>query len=290
MVIENIGKNTFELAENPLWLDSENSFFWVDIEKGTLYKYNLQKKEIECILTTQFRIGAFAFDESENIILLTEKGLIKAYRNDNKKYILDKEFLINYPLINERFNDAICDMKGRIIAGIKSDDNSSRGRVVVFEKEKEPRTIINNVYISNGMGFSKDNNFFYHTDSILKQIYQYDYNVELGIISNKKVVYEHQGSGVPDGMTIDCDDNILTCIWGEGKLLKIVPNRGNTINNISLPCKLSSSLTFGGFSLDVVLLTSANISLSKDEISKYDGAVYLINNYDCGKKEYKAKI
>ncbi len=289
MVIESVGKNIFELAENPLWLDSENSFFWVDIEKGTLYKYNLQKKEIECILSTQFRIGAFVFDESDNIILLTEKGLIKASKKD-KKYILDKDFLINYPLINERFNDAICDIKGRIIAGIKSDDNSDKGRVVVFEKEKDHRTFITNVHISNGMGFSKDNNFFYHTDSILKQIYQYDYNVELGIISNKKVVYEHQGNGVPDGMTLDCDDNILTCIWGEGKVLKIVPNEGNIINNISLPCKLSSSLTFGGSSLDIVLLTSANISLSKDEISKYDGAVYLINNYGYGKKEYKAKI
>ncbi|NCD05468.1 MAG: hypothetical protein EOL97_05065 [Spirochaetia bacterium] len=142
MVIESVGKNTFELAENPLWLDSENSFFWVDIEKGTLYKYNLQKKVTECILSTQYRIGAFVFDESENIILLTEKGLIKAYRNDNKKYILDKEFLINYPLINERFNDAICDIKGRIIAGIKSDDNSDKGRVVVFEEGKTPRIII----------------------------------------------------------------------------------------------------------------------------------------------------
>jgi len=287
MVVKSVGEKTFELAENPLWLESENTFFWVDIEQGNIYRYCLDIAKIECILSTQYRIGAFVFHENDNLILLTEKGLIRV-RKEGEKYLLDSDFYFYYPLKNERFNDAICDQRGRIIAGIKRDDNSDKGRLVVFESDKEPRILQKGIQISNGMGFSKDNKYFYHTDSLKKEIYRYNYNE--GTISNKKIVYKHESSGVPDGMTIDNEDNILTCIWGEGKLLKIFSNEGKIANVIYLPCKLCSSLTFGGDDLNKILLTSANISLEVDEKTKYDGSIFLIEDFDQGKIEYKAKI
>lgn len=289
MVVKSVDKKAFELAENPLWLESENAFFWVDIENGNIYKYCLNLAKIECVLSTQYRIGAFVFDAFDNLILLSEKGLIRAYKKDNK-YVLESDYLHYFPLENERFNDAICDVKGRIIAGIKRDDNSEKGRVVIFEKNKVPRVLISNVKISNGMGFSNDNLNFFHTDSLEKEIYKYHYNAENGTISDKKVVYINKTFGVPDGMTIDRDDNILTCIWGEGRVLKISPNTANILDVIYLPCKLSSSLTFGGNNFEKLLLTSAYISLDEEEKIDKDGLIYIIDDFDFGKKEYKAKI
>lgn len=289
MVVRSVGEKTFELAENPLWLKSEKAFFWVDIEQGKLYRYCLDTAIVECILSTQYRIGAFVFDCDDNLILLTEKGLIRACKKDND-YLLESKFIFNYPLENERFNDAICDESGRIIAGIKMDDNSSNGRLVVFERNKNPRILINNIKISNGMGFSTNNEFFYHIDSLEKEIYKYCYNLIDGTISEKKVIYKNNGLGVPDGMTIDANNNILTCIWGEGKLLKIKTDEGIIDNNISLPCKLCSSLTFGGINLNKILVTSAYISLDEDVKTEFDGAIYLIDDLDYGKIEYKAKV
>ncbi len=289
MVIDRVGNDNFELAENPLWMESSNSFFWVDIEKGNLYKYNLDEKKVKCILSTQYRIGAFVFNCNDEIILLTEKGLIKVL-NENNKYFLDSNFLIEYPLIDQRFNDAICDSRGRIIAGIKCDDNSDKGRLVVFEKNKDPRIIQQGLHISNGMGFSSDESVFYHTDSENKTIYKYKYNIELGNISDRQIFFINKGEGVPDGMTVDNDNNIYTCIWGEGKVLKILNNGGKINNVIQLPCKYSSSLTFGGKNLNMLLLTSANIACEQGEQTNFDGAIYLLDCLDFGKNEYKAKI
>ncbi len=288
MVVIRVGSDTFELAENPIWWEINNSYLWVDIEKGNLYKYDLNKNIVERILSTHYRIGAFVLNQENNIILLTEKGLIKVIEQNNE-YYLDEDYLYYYPLKNERFNDAICDKNGRIIAGIKRDDNSTLGRVVVFDKFKDVKTLITNVKISNGMGFSKDNNTFYHTDSLNREIYKYDYDLESGQITNKQVLYRHEGCGVPDGMSVDANDNILTCIWDEGKLLKIDTIQGNISEQYLLPCKCCSSIIFGGSALDQILLTSAKISIDEKYLSQDDGGIFLIEGISSGKNEYKAK-
>jgi len=163
------------------------------------------------------------------------------------------------------------------------------GRVVVFEKDKEPKILIDNVKISNGMGFSSDNKTFYHTDSLNREIYKYDYDLESAHIFNKKVLYKHQGLGVPDGMSVDVENNIFTCIWDEGKLLKIDTNQGNICEQYLLPCKCCSSITFGGNTLNQILITSAKISIDKDSLTDDDGGVFLIEGIGSGKIEYKAK-
>ncbi|MGD1822990.1 MAG: SMP-30/gluconolactonase/LRE family protein [Pleomorphochaeta sp.] len=290
MIIKKTSYKQFELAENPLWLKKNNSFYWVDIEKGDLYKYDLNINKASCILSTNYRIGAFVFDKKDNIILLTNKGLIKVINND-ENYKLDNHFLIKYELHNARFNDAICDNIGRIIAGIKTDNNSVEGKLIIFEKNKSPRVLLKNIRISNGMGFSKDNKSFYHTDSLERTIFKYEYDLSNATLSNKKIFYQNNGIGVVDGMTVDNKDNIFSSIWGEGKIIEINKDTSTITNTIKLDCTNSSSLSFGGNNLDKLLVTSALENLSNQEITKNDGIVYLIENfYTKGKEEYKAKI
>lgn len=289
MVVIPLGSDTYELAENPLWWESKNSFLWVDIEQGNIYKYSLLDNTVECIISTSHRVGAFVLDQNDNILLFTEKGILRVKYNDSK-YIIDSNYLYYYPLSGERFNDAICDRDGRIIAGIKSDDNSNQGRVVMFEKDNKVRVLLENIQISNGMGFSKDSRIFYHTDSLRKEICKYDYNIKLGKISNRRVLYKNTGFGVPDGMTVDTNNNIFTCIWDEGKILKIEPNHGKIIKEYLLPCKCCSSLIFGGCNLDKILVTSAKVSINKASLTTDDGKVFMIENISKGRLEYKAKI
>jgi sugar lactone lactonase YvrE len=68
---------------------------------------------------------------------------------------------------------------------------------------------------SNGLGWSKDLKTLYFTNSMIKQIYAYDYNVDTGEATNRRshvdedtLGLEKKVYGNPDGLCIDKDGYI----------------------------------------------------------------------------------
>lgn len=272
------------LGENPVWFEHANLFLWTDIINGCVYSYSGKTGMVEKVLESDFLIGAFVIDENDDLILLTEKGLIRAvYQNGS--FHLDADSLIPVALQpDERFNDAIVDCTGRILAGTKRETNTE-GKLLCFTAGKSPRILLQNLGISNGMGFSCDNKHFFHTDTLNSTITQYDYDAKTGTISNPVPVYQRLGSGCPDGMTVDNEDTLWTCCWGAGELVQFTLD-GNVLGTIKVPAVQCSSLCFGGNKLGTLFVTSATIGLEKP--LPEDGKCYSIETVIQGKLEYKA--
>lgn len=272
------------LGENPLWYAHNSLFLWTDIVQGTIYAYSDETQMVRTVLESNFQIGAFVIDSEHNLILLTEKGIIMA-RYKDRLFHLDWKTMREVCLeADERFNDAIVDCKGRILAGSKRESNSE-GKLFCFEPGKPPKILLEGLSISNGMGFSGNNRTLFHIDSGPGTITAYEYDAEDATIANARVLFQKTGKASPDGMTVDAHDCIWTSCWGGGQILQL-DRQGNLLQSISVPAVQCSSLCFGGEDLKKIFVTSATIGLH--EHSPMNGKCYIINQDVQGRDEYEA--
>ncbi|WP_317855546.1 SMP-30/gluconolactonase/LRE family protein [Chakrabartyella piscis] len=286
-MLKQLNVPTCVLGEGPLWHEETKEFVFADIISGILYAYDPTDASLECrvLLKSKYQLGAFVFDEMGDLIVLTEGGVFHCpYGKDESHFTL--LFSIHMDASSgERFNDAICDAAGRIISGTKKEQNTE-GTLWIFETGKEPRVLLTDLEITNGMGFTKDHKTFYHTDSGKRTIYQYDYDLETGSISNQRVfvTLTSDDGAVPDGMTVDQLDNIWSACWGNGTVNCYAPD-GTVINSIEVSATQSSSLTFGGEAYTTLLITSAAVGTS----GAPNGNIWITSCDFVGKKEYRMK-
>jgi sugar lactone lactonase YvrE len=168
------------------------------------------------------------------------------------------ELLFGIPLAeDERFNDITTDPRGRIFAGTLT-ERRVEGLLYRLERGKEPEVVLRDIRTSNGMTFSLDLKHFYHTDSRVRTITRYDYDLASGEIENPCVVYQgREEDGSPDGMTMDADGFLWVACYRAGKILRI-DEKGEIVQTLPVPAAQPSSVVFGGDSLDELFITSAS--------------------------------
>jgi len=112
------------------------------------------------------------------------------------------------------------------------------------------------IICTNGPCWSKDNKTFYVADTFQEEFWAYDYDIETGNLSNKRVFAStREDPGVADGSTIDEEG----CLWNAqvigGELVRYAPD-GSVERRIGMPVKNITSVMFGGDNLDRLYVTS----------------------------------
>lgn len=269
------------LAEGPLWHEETKEFLFADIVNGQLFAA-APDGAVRILLQTSWQLGAFLFDTNGDLILFTEEGVFHLPYGGS---LTDCRLLWEVPMqIGERFNDAICDPAGRMLAGTKTDENCG-GSLWLFEKGLPPKRLLQGLQISNGMGFAENGKVFYHTDSGRRTIYRYNYDPALRTLPAPQPFFTLQtlDDAVPDGMTVDSRGQVWIACWGGG-CLRCLDANGQEISRISLPATQVSSLTFGGPDLQQILVTSAACNCPGGE----EGGIWLLDAPCPGAAEYRA--
>ena len=113
--------------------------------------------------------------------------------------------------------------------------------------------------LPNGMDWSPDSRHFYLIDSLDYSLWQFDFEVASGLISNKKMLYEFNPiDGIPDGLSVSSGGQILVAMY-EGSSIKVISPNGKLDYTIQLPIKNPTSCVFIGKKLESLLVTSAFI-------------------------------
>ena len=267
-----ISLNKNILGEGPYYDSRYDRISWVDIVGQALYmkdKNGIKKVEFEEKISAAIPIknqNGYMVCGQRNLFLYIDDKIIK-YKNI--EHLMKK---------GQRCNDAKADRLGRLWFTTITDDEQYKpgGNLYLLEKGNI-RLMEEDVMLANGMAFSHDDQFFYFVDSIKKEIYSYSFDLEKGTISNKRVLFTIDGT--PDGMSIDEMDHLFVDIWG-GKRIEVRDSKdGRLIENISLPTRLITSVTFKEKD---IIVTSASLS-EKDE---YKGDVFLLKTNYRGKEEY----
>jgi len=154
----------YHLAECPLWNETEQALYWTDILNGEIWRYREIDGISELFWKGDMQVGGFAFNQKNELILCADKGVFRLDKAGRTTLLFDIIFEKG-----ERFNDITTDPAGRIIAGTKC-ENLKNGKLYIFENKKAPEIVLDKIGISNGMTFSLDHNYFYHTDSIMTRV------------------------------------------------------------------------------------------------------------------------
>jgi sugar lactone lactonase YvrE len=271
------------LGEGPLWSQSEQALYWLDIGNRKLFRQQPASSHAESWALAHYP-GCIAELTAGNVAVAMGEG-IRA---------LNLRTGATQPLgatptrpSGTRFNDGKVDPLGRLWVGTMQNNfgpngesvpvERSDGALYCFDADGSVHTIEENVGIANTLAWSPDRRTFYFADSLRGQLYAYDFDAALGTVRNKRVFFEASDLGVPDGSAMDTDGCLWNARWDAGVIVRITP-AGVVDRSIALPGPRPTSCAFGGPSLDTLYVTSAQIGLSAQQLGRWplSGAVFAI--------------
>ena len=238
------------VGEGPLWHPLDGRLYWVDIPQGRIFRLDPSTGEHEQFYKGGV-IGGFTIQEDGALLLFMARGAVAILRDGRLDRIIDE-----IPEERDtRFNDVIADPAGRVFCGTMPTAGRP-AKLYRLDTDGAISVVLDDVGLSNGMGFTLDRKQMYFTDSYARSIYIFDYEVETGAISNRRVFVETpEGQGVPDGMTVDSEGYVWSARAGGSALHRYTP-QGVEERVIAFPAKKVSSVTFGGERLDEIYVTT----------------------------------
>jgi len=126
--------------------------------------------------------------------------------------------------------------------------------------------IVEDMEVTNSISWSVDGKTMYLADSPSKQIYSYDYDLQTGDVTNKKLVHTKSDpeGGVPDGTCVDAEGYLWNAVWragaGPGMVQRIDPSTGDVVFTVNMPDATSqvTCCCFAGKEMDVLFITTAS--------------------------------
>jgi sugar lactone lactonase YvrE len=265
------------LGEGPYWHARRKCFFWVDIESGTLFEYSVNTGKVN---TWNFshRLSLVLEGKDEDHLILALD--LKIARFNLKTKELEWLATIESGLPYNRCNDGKCDANGRLWVGTMSRKfTDGAGSFYSLDQDFKLHKHLDQVTISNGMAWTKDNKTLYYIDSPTQQVNAYHFDLEKGLLQFDRTVIEIPISlGTPDGMCIDREGKLWIAHYGGSGVYRWDPISGKLIEKIELPVPNITSCAFGGENLDTLLVTTARENLNETQLSEYplSGDVFLI--------------
>jgi sugar lactone lactonase YvrE len=269
------------LGEGPIWSTAEQALYWLDIAEKSLYR-KAPHDARPCRWSLSEHPGCLAELDPGAIALAMGEG-IQRFSLESA----DTNLLLAVPRrrVATRFNDGKVDPSGRFwvssmpnnYQGEKIDIAQAAGNLYRCDPDGSVHLMEENTGVPNTLAWSPNLKHFYFADSLRRQIYVYDFDVTLGTIHNKRLLFDTSNYGIPDGSAIDVDG----CLWNAcldcGALLRITPN-GELDLKVELPVPRPTSCIFGGANLDVLFVTSAREGVSEEELARFplSGSIFAI--------------
>lgn len=260
-----------ELAESPYYDPRTGIYSWVDITKGQFWTLKDGRKH--CFELGQ-RIGAAVPVKADSGYLLAATDGLYYYGDGKARRVLD---LTGTYKSYQRSNDAKADPAGRLYFGCTADDgvHGPEGnlymtyRPELYSNNSKVTIVQPDTKIANGMAVSSDRKTFYFSDSVEHAVFKYDYDLETGLLSNRRVLFEIK-DGVPDGLTIDSEDNLWVAVWGGARIEKRDGVTGDLLGEIKVPATNTTSCCFAGPELKTLFITSSGLDLN----GEFDGCLF----------------
>jgi sugar lactone lactonase YvrE len=257
MNIRAISEVTSDLGEGPIWSADTNSVTWTDITQNTFHTADIDTGKTMSFGVPSM-VGAIAHSKDGGYIAATQKGFARI--GVDGKYSPLHSFLPD----DMRMNDGKVDPSGRFWAGSMAlSFEKGRGSLYVLEKDNSYRSILDDITLSNGMGWSPDAQYFYYIDSVPGVLKRFDYDLHTGQISNPKdLITFDSSSGIPDGMSMSSDGKIVVALWDGGRI-EIYEPSGEKVSEITLGVSRPTSCTFAGPNRDILIVSTASQGIDR---------------------------
>jgi L-arabinonolactonase len=262
------------VGEGPVWDVQEQRLYWIDILEKAVFCLDPATGTTRRWSVPHI-IGSMAIRKDGGAIVALANGV----------HTLDFttgecRMLATHADLNEQVQlaDGKVDRRGRFIVG--SSDRGmkeARGKLYALDPGAAAlRQIDSDIFLSNGPCWSPDDKLFYHADSIRKQIYVYDYDIQQGTVSNRRPFASTADlGGIPDGATVDTEGCVWSAICEGSRLVRFRPD-GSIERMVAMPVKLPGSVMFGGPDLDRLYVPTLSPAFLGRAADPLDGSTYMI--------------
>lgn len=267
------------LGESTYWDPHTQNLWWIDIIRNTIYCYNPETGLSQSFKTPE-NPGCLALRASGGLVLSMTSGF---YFFDPAtglfKQIIDPEADCD----ETRFNDGKTDRQGRFWSGSMWDAPNQKpkliGSLYRLNADLTCHRVIQGIGCSNGLAWSPDSKFMYHTDSMTSQVWIWEFDPATGAIANRRLFYDlSKEDAFGDGATVDVEGCYWLTIPYKGKVIRLDPD-GVLMETINLPTDLPTCCEFGGEELDTLYVTSASLNRSPEKLAgqKHVGGLFAID-------------
>lgn len=253
------------LGESPNWDSRRHALYWIDGEHPAIFRWEPEKGQtghwpmpnpIGCVAPAD--VGRLVFADTESIGLLnTADGTISRMKHPEG----------DQP--PSRFNDGKVDRAGRLWVGTMDEQNVRPvGSLYRLSPDCEFALQATGFICSNGLGWSPDNRTLYFTDSVVRTIWAYEFDLSSGDLGTRRTfakLADHDG--MPDGLTVDSEGFIWSAIWDGWRLIRYAPD-GTVDREVHVPVQRPTSCMFGGRDLKTLYVTSACAELTCKDLEK----------------------
>ncbi|KAK9869819.1 hypothetical protein WA026_003548 [Henosepilachna vigintioctopunctata] len=291
-----------KFGEGPHWDIQSQSLYFVDYLNKSINRYvPATKSHFKANLGEKYSSFVIPIEgQQQKFVIGVEKEIATVKWNGVENNIEELHKLIKLDDLDNKniLNDGKCDVAGRLWTGTLRGDVIN---IIAHTTDESEKTLsannggsfysysnslkkhLDGVDISNGIAWNKSNTKMFYNDTLKKRVDQFDFDVETGEISNREVLFSFERNevgGLPDGMTIDDEDNLWIAVYRGSKIIKISSKIPDTLLEIiNMPAKQVTSMAWGGEKLDELYVTTANFSeipVGIHTSEPVDGSLYRI--------------
>jgi L-arabinonolactonase len=262
------------IGEGPVWDVTEQALYFIDILGKLVLRYD-PATDVSRTWTVPDMIGSMALREQGGAIVALASGI---HALDFETGACTPFAQLDPPDARVQLADGKVDRRGRFVVGT-SDRKMKEplGGLYSLGTDGLLRNIDRDIFLSNGPCWSPDNRTLYHSDSIRKTIYAYDYDIDTGAIANRRIFASTEElGGIPDGATVDADGLMWMAICEGGKVVAFRPD-GKLERVIEMPVRYPASVMFGGPDLDRLYVPTLNASFLGRPEAPEDGCTFVID-------------
>ncbi|KAK8395054.1 hypothetical protein O3P69_006068 [Scylla paramamosain] len=270
-----------ELGEGPHWVEQQQALLVVDVKNKTLIKHYVssgrtQNLHIDGVREDVVVTMAIPVEGEEDLWVVGLGNTLSVVRwaeSDPDDHTAKATII--HATNDYQFNDAKCDPQGRLWIGTMSklDDqldpiNPKSCFLYKYDNQLDLTTWAKDATLSNGMAWSSDKKHFYFADSFDRCVYHFDYDDAEGTVSGQRVLLDFETAGltgVPDGMTIDQDDNLWLACFFASKVVCVDPRQQKVVRSVPVPAKSVTSVCWGGKDYGTLYVTSGTIKMTEEE-------------------------
>jgi sugar lactone lactonase YvrE len=229
----------FQFCEAPR-ADADGRVCFSDLTGGGYYRSN--DGTVDTLLADRLWIGGATFDEGDAVLLSGKGGLVLVQGGEVTPILTE---IGGKPVV--AVNDIEADAEGAIYGGtldfgaiFERGEVPSGGILFRLAPSGELSILRDDVVASNGIGFSPDGAWMYHSESTVGI---WAWPLRDGIAAAPPILIAPADDC--DGLAVDEEGGIWVAFWREALLRRYRPD-GTVERTIRLPFPNIVSLTFGG--------------------------------------------
>ncbi|GAB2828047.1 SMP-30/gluconolactonase/LRE family protein [Streptomyces daliensis] len=255
-----------KLGEGPTWDAARARLIWVDILTSRVHTFD-PATGARTVLVTEQHVGAAKPREGGGLVVNLRDGIglfgpedADAGTGADAGAVPRRAFswLHRDPVPGRRGNDAAVAPDGALWAGSMRYDEAAGGGVLArVTGDGTVRTVLPDVTISNGTGWSPDGRLMYYIDTPTGRIDVLPFDGHDVDVARRRPLAEiEESAGYPDGLTVDAEGCVWVALWDGAALRRYTPD-GALDRTVPLPVRRPTACAFGGPGLRDLYVTTA---------------------------------